>query len=332
MNHLRPSNLVLTYFLLLFILSILLMMRLLWPFASMLVLSYFLASIATPFYDYLHRKVPSSLASLVTCLLIVLLVFLPLIFFVVALSSEAYSLLQITRGTNIAETLTAYVHNNALYIRLENLLESYGFRLEMGQVTSTLSQFGTAAARFIYTQASIWAGNILNFILNFTMMILIIFFILIERKKLVAFLMRLSPLPDNHDQLLMDKFDRIASAILVGNGICGVIQGIFGGLAFAFLDFPSPFSGAVSWASWPFCPLSALVRFWGRRPSISYSRARFFPVSVSPSFTSSSPWGWNTCLSPNWWATRSRCIPSWSFSPSSAVLPSSASWASYTGR
>lgn len=240
MNHLRPSNLVLTYFLLLFILSILLMMRLLWPFASMLVLSYFLASIATPFYDYLHRKVPSSLSSLITCLLIVLLVFLPLIFFVVALSSEAYSLLQITRGTNIAETLTAYVHNNALYIRLENLLEGYGFRLEMGQVTSTLSQFGTAAARFIYTQASIWAGNILNFILNFTMMILIIFFILIERKKLVAFVMRLSPLPDNHDQLLMDKFDRIASAILVGNGICGVIQGIFGGLAFAFLDFPSP--------------------------------------------------------------------------------------------
>ena len=112
--------------------------------------------------------------------------------------------------------------------------------MEMAQITGALSEFGTTAAKFIYTQASIWAGNILNFILNFLMMILIIFYLLIERERLVDFLLHLSPLPDNHDKLLMDKFERIAGAILVGNGICGVIQGVLGGLAFAFLDFSSP--------------------------------------------------------------------------------------------
>lgn len=236
----RPSPLVLTYFILLFILSMLLLLRLLWPFASMLILSYFLTSISKPVYDFFDRKMPSSLASLITCSLIVLLIFVPLIFFVVALSSEAYHLLQVTKGTNIAETFTAYIQNNPIYIRIDNLLEGYGFEVEMGQVTSALSEFGTAAAKFIYTQASIWAGNILNFILNFMMMILIIFFLLIEREKLVNFLLHLSPLPNNHDQLLMDKFERIAGAILVGNGICGVIQGVLGGFAFALLDFSSP--------------------------------------------------------------------------------------------
>ncbi|MEN8257102.1 MAG: AI-2E family transporter [Thermodesulfobacteriota bacterium] len=240
MTQRRPSNLVLTYFILLFILSMLLLMRLLWPFASMLILSYFLTSISKPVYDFLDNRMPSSVASLITCSLIVLLVFLPLIFFVVALSSEAYHLLQVTKGTNIAETFTSYVQNNPIYIRLEGLLEGYGFQVEMGQITSALSEFGTTAAKFIYTQASIWAGNILNFILNFMMMILIIFFLLIEREKLVNFLLHLSPLPNNHDQLLMDKFERIAGAILVGNGICGVIQGLLGGFAFAFLGFSSP--------------------------------------------------------------------------------------------
>ncbi len=230
----------LTYFIALFIVSMLLMLRLLWPFASMLILSYFLSSISKPVYDFLNEKMPPSIASGITCALIVLLVFVPLIFFVVALSSEAYHLLQVTKGTNIAETLTTYVQNNPIFTRLETLLEGYGFQMEMGQITSTLSEFGTTAAKFIYTQASIWAGNILNFILNFMMMILIIFFLLIERDKLVNFLIHLSPLPNNHDQLLMDKFERIAGAILVGNGICGVIQGVMGGLAFAFLDFSSP--------------------------------------------------------------------------------------------
>ncbi len=240
MTQRRPSTLVLTYFILLFILSMLLMLRLLWPFASMLILSYFLSSISKPVYDFLDRKMPSSLASLITCSLIVLLVFVPLIFFVVALSSEAYYLLQVTKGTNIAETLTAYVQNNPIYTRIDNLLIGYGFEVEMAQITSALSEFGTTAAKFIYTQASIWAGNILNFILNFMMMILIIFFLLIERDKLVNFLLHLSPLPDNHDQLLMDKFERIAGAILVGNGICGMIQGVLGGIVFAFLGFSSP--------------------------------------------------------------------------------------------
>lgn len=236
----RPSPLVLTYFILLFLLSMLMLMKLLWPFASMLILSYFLSSISKPLYDLLDRNMPSSVASLITCSLIVLLVFVPLIFFVVALSSEAYHLVQVTKGTNIAETFTTYVQNNPIFTRFDSLLEGYGFKMEMGQITSVLSELGTTAARFIYTQASIWAGNILTFILNFLMMILIIFFLLIERDKLRDFLLHLSPLPNNHDQLLMDKFERIAGAILVGNGICGVIQGVLGGFAFAFLDFSSP--------------------------------------------------------------------------------------------
>ncbi len=240
MTQRRPSTLVLTYFLLLFILSILLMVRLLWPFASMLILSYLLSAISQPVYDFFHRRMPAGLASLLTCSLLVLLVFVPLIFFVVALSSEAYHLLEITKGTNIAETLSAYVQNNPFYLRFENLLQGYGFHLEMGQITTAISQFGTTAARFVYVQASIWAGNILTFILNFILMILIIFFLFIEREKLVNFLIHLSPLPDNHDQLLMDKFEKIAGAILVGNGICGVIQGLLGGFAFALLGFSSP--------------------------------------------------------------------------------------------
>jgi predicted PurR-regulated permease PerM len=246
---------VLSYFIVLFILSILLLLRLLWPFTSMLILSYFLSAISKPVYEFLNQRLPSSLASGITCSLIVLLVFVPLIFFVVALSSEAYSLLQLTRGTNIAETLSAYVQHNILYLRLEALLEGYGFNVEMGQITGALSELGTAAVRFIYTQASIWAGNILTFILNFVMMILIIFFLLIEREKLVNFLLHLSPLPNNHDLLLMDKFERIAGAILVGNGICGVIQGIFGGLAFAFLGFSSPILWGCIMAILAFLPI-----------------------------------------------------------------------------
>ena len=236
----RPNNLVLTYFLVLFVISILLMLRLLWPFTSLLILSYLLTSLAKPVYTYLCRYLSTTFASLVTCSLIVVLVFVPLIFFVAALSTEAYQLFQATRGTNIAASVTSYILNNPIYIRVEALLAGYGIELEVEEFTSTLSDFSTDIAKFIYTQASIWAGNIITFILQFMMMILIIFFLLIEQEKLVNFLLHLSPLPNNHDRLLIRKFEKIAGAILVGNGICGVIQGVLGGLAFAVLQLGSP--------------------------------------------------------------------------------------------
>ena len=236
----RPNSLVLTYFLILFILSILLLLRLLWPFASLLILSYLLTSMAKPVYLYLHRHLSSTFSSLITCALIVLLLFIPLIFFVAALSSEAYQLFQSTRGTNIATTFTSYIQHNALFLYLEGILKGYGISVKMAEFTSSLSSFSTDIAKFIYTQASIWAGNILTFILQFMMMILIIFFLLIEQDKLENFLLHLSPLPNHHDRLLMHKFERIAGAILVGNGICGVIQGVMGGLAFAVLGLGSP--------------------------------------------------------------------------------------------
>ncbi len=236
----RPNSLVLTYFIFLFFLSILLMLRLLWPFASLLILSYLLTSLSQPVYQYLSRHLAKNFASLVTCSLIVVLVFVPLIFFVAALSSEAYQLFQATRGTNIAETVTVYIEHNPVFIRLEDLLAGYGIVLKLEEFTSTLSNFSTDIAKFIYTQASLWAGSIITFILQFMMMILIIFFLLIEQDKLVNFLLHLSPLPNNHDRLLIRKFEKIAGAILVGNGICGVIQGVLGGLAFAALGLGSP--------------------------------------------------------------------------------------------
>ncbi|MEN8140332.1 MAG: AI-2E family transporter [Thermodesulfobacteriota bacterium] len=230
----------LTTFLILFIFSLLLLLRLLWPFASLLILSYLITSLAMPVYNYFCRYLSSTMASVVTCSLIVVLLFVPLIFFFGALYTEALQLVQATRGTNIASTVTSYIQHNPLFLRFESLLAGYGINLEMEEFSATLSDLGREIVKTIYAQASIWAGNIINFILQFLMMILIIFSLLIEQERLVTFLIHLSPLPNNHDRLLIRKFEKIAGAILVGNGICGVIQGVLGGIAFAILGLSAP--------------------------------------------------------------------------------------------
>ena len=102
MRKLQPSPLVLLYFLCLMLLATYLLSVLLWPFVSIIILSYLLATIFDPIYLFLNRKLSAEFSSLITCALIVLLIFVPIIFFVGSLSTEAYALFQLTKGTNWA--------------------------------------------------------------------------------------------------------------------------------------------------------------------------------------------------------------------------------------
>ncbi|MBU0968228.1 MAG: AI-2E family transporter [Proteobacteria bacterium] len=246
---------VLLYFLCLLLLATYLLGVLLWPFVAIIILSYLLATIFDPIYLFLNRKLSAEFSSLVTCALIVLLIFVPIIFLVGSLSTEAYALFQMTKGTNWPVKFSEFIEGNAFLGRFKELLEGYGIHLELAQFGNELSKFGGMIAFFVYNQASSWAANILQFIFHFFMMVLIIFFLLIDRAQLVNYIMRLSPLPDEHEKRLISKFEEISRAILIGNGICGLVQGVVGGVVLGFWGFSSPIIWGVAMAVLAFLPI-----------------------------------------------------------------------------
>lgn len=259
MKKQQPSPIVLLYFLSLMLLATVLMGWLLWPFVSSIILSYLLATIFDPIYLYLKQRMSARFSSLVTCALIVLLIFVPVILFVGALSKEAYALFQLTKGTDLAAKFNAFVEGSALLAGFKELLAGYGIRLEVAALGDELAKFGGMFALFVYNQASAWAGNILNFIFNFFMMVIIIFFLLMDRSRLLNYIMQLSPLPDEHERRLIAKFEEISKAILIGNGTCGLIQGVAGGMVFAFLGFSSPVIWGVVMGILAFLPIVGIA-------------------------------------------------------------------------
>ncbi len=236
----KPSRMVLKYFLFLFILSILLMGRLLWPFFSILVLSFLLAGIFQPVYGFLNRRFSPGFSSFVTCVLIVLLVFVPLVVFVGALSKEAYNLYQAGRTADIGASLKTMLHQNPYLVRLQELLKGLGVSLDPAEASRMVSNLASNAGLFLFNQAKSWAANLMVFLFDFFIMILTIYFLLIDQDRLINFFLRLSPLPDNQERQLIDKFKEITGAVLIGNGICGLIQGVLGGAAMVVLGFGKP--------------------------------------------------------------------------------------------
>lgn len=237
-----PGPMVLRYFLVLFLLSGLAMARVLWPFCSILILSFLLTSVFKPIYRLLQKYFSPSFSSLVTCCLIVMLVFVPLLFFVGALSKEALGLYQLIKTVNIdlGVKLKHLMQEISFLARMQEQLSFIGVNIEPQRYSDALTGFTKMVGLFLYNQASAWAGNIMNFVFSFFMMVLVIFFLLIDQDRLVSFILRLSPLPGEQERRLFRKFDEIAGAILIGNGICGLIQGVLGGAVLAFLGLGSP--------------------------------------------------------------------------------------------
>lgn len=228
------------YALVMFVLSLLLLGRLMWPFLSILVLSFLLTGIFQPIYNFFTRRFSETLASLFTCLLIILVVFVPLAFFGTALSKEAYGLYQLGKEAKLGGKLMEILQQNPLLLRLEGILAGVGITLAPEQISKAVSDFSRYVGMFLYTQASSWAANILTFLFNFFLMILAIFYLLIDHARLMHFLQRILPMSEKRSTALLAKFQEIASAVLIGNGICGLVQGVLGGLLFSIFDFGQP--------------------------------------------------------------------------------------------
>jgi len=243
------------YFLLVFLIVTLLLGWLLWPFWQLLVLAFLLAGIFRPVHLWLSRWVSPWMASALTCTLIFFIVFVPLTFCIGALSSEALDLFHWGRDSNLLMKLQQSLQNNTLAGRTQELLAGFGINFEPSDVTRLISDLSKSAGLFIYGKASGWAANIMNFVFQFCILIMVIFFLLIEIDRLIDFLTRLSPLPPEQDKLLMNKFMEISGVILVGNGISGLLQGALGGVFFTLLGLNSPVLWGSVMAVFAFLPI-----------------------------------------------------------------------------
>jgi predicted PurR-regulated permease PerM len=251
-----PSPMVLRFFLILFLVSILLVVRLFWPFLSILIFACLLTSVFLPFYTLLNRKLPNFLASFLTCTLVMLLVFIPLVFVVTALGHEAQLLYEwgMGKGFNLAQKFHAF-QETLLFVRLQEIAAAFGFSLEPENISRALAEMAGMAGLFLYNQASNWAGNVMVFLFSFSLMLLTIFFLLIEHDRLLSYIFRLSPLPEDQGRRLFAKFDEITGAVLIGNGICSLIQGVIGGIIFAVFSLGPPVLWGVIMAALAFLPI-----------------------------------------------------------------------------
>jgi predicted PurR-regulated permease PerM len=255
MKDRNSRNLILWVFLVYFIISIFMLGWLLWPFLSVIVIAATVTGIFNPLYEFLTKKLSPVVSSLITCTVIFTVLFIPIVSLVGILSTEAYELYGMARSASLGNQVRSLLKGSQLIEQINQLLEPFQIEFTGDQLNRAITDIGRTVGLFLYEQARAITSNILKFIINFFFMLIIIFYLLIDKQRLLDFIFDLSPLPDDQDQKLFQKFKDMAGAVLIGNGLSGLLQGVLGGLVFAFFGLRSPFMWGVIMTILAFMPI-----------------------------------------------------------------------------
>lgn len=228
----KVSNL---YFAVILIFLIYLMWVMMQPFLNVIIFASIIAGGVYPWFGKLLEKTRLSrpLGASVMCGLIILVIFVPMIWLLMQLSREA---------VNLYQHLTALVNNesvNQFLFGAGYFAESLRSVGKLFEIDVSLQAFRAAVVPYIkgFSVFALGAingivGDILTFLFNFSIMILVVYAFLAEGSELKTYLFRLSPLPDDQEELILQKFNQMNFVTLVCNGIGGLIQGVLAGLGF----------------------------------------------------------------------------------------------------
>jgi predicted PurR-regulated permease PerM len=255
MQDKTSGNIILWFFLALFLISAFLLGRLFWPFISVIILAAVVTSIFKPVYVLLNRKISPFFSSLLTCALIFLILFIPTVFFVGILSKEAYGLYLMGKGAVISDQIKQVLESSKILDKINLILSNFHLKITGEELNKGISELGKMVGFFLYQQASSVASDILKFFVYFFFMLMIIYYLLMDGDKLISFIVDLSPLPKEQDEKLIQKFKDMAGAILIGNGLGGLIQGLAGGIVFSIFGFKSSFLWGVIMGFLAFLPI-----------------------------------------------------------------------------
>ena len=207
----------------------------------------FWAALLASLFHPMHRRLMSrlgdraTLSAVIVLLLILVIVILPSLLVGLAVVREAQMLYE--RVTSGAIDLKAPLlwFSKAMPIA-SDLLARVG--IESDRISDWMSAASVTASRFLATRALSIGQGALGIVVQFVLMIYLVFFFLRDGALLLDRLVRALPLGNQRERRLFAKFAEVSRATLKGTVVVSIVQGGLGGLSLALVGI----DGAVFWA------------------------------------------------------------------------------------
>lgn len=180
-----------------------------------------------------------SLASALSLILILIVIFLPLTVIGSLVFKESLTLYQQISVTNPDGTVTVDLFER--FGESLTFFEQFGF--SETEAKERLVSYASAATEWLSSQVLSFGSKTFVITLQFFIMLYLLFFFLRDGARIKKRLMEILPLGDKREARLIAKFASTTRAVVKGTLIVGVVQGAIGGLLFSIAGI----KGAVLW-------------------------------------------------------------------------------------
>ncbi len=246
------------FFALIFAFILYLLWQMAKPMIGSIIFGCILAGVFFPMNLKIERKfkLKRSHSSVITCLMMVILVLCPLVFISINVSKEAVGLYQkIISGLDHKEVNDFFFGQGTFATFVQSLSSYLPIEIELLEIKNKLLEILKGASGSILSSVNSIVGNFLGFIFDLIIMLIVAFGLLVEGDYLKKYIFDLSPLPDDQEQMILNKFNQMNYVTLVCNGIGGVIQGVLAGVALWFCGISSVVLWTVLMIVLAFIPL-----------------------------------------------------------------------------
>ncbi|MCK9514492.1 MAG: AI-2E family transporter [Ottowia sp.] len=214
------------------------------PFFGAILWAVTLALLFYPFNQWMHRRLGgrSNLASLLTLLFCVLIVIVPIALIGTSLATDILTFIQKARagGFDLHDPYQQVLSLLPDWIT-ERIAQLHWLNLE--QVIEKLSEAALQGGQIVARHTLEVGQNTFQFVVNFGVMLYLLFFLLRDGTRLAGIFRQALPLEPEHTDYLLEKFSTVVRATVKGNIVIAIVQGTLGGLAFWVLGV----TGALFW-------------------------------------------------------------------------------------
>jgi predicted PurR-regulated permease PerM len=236
----------------------------LWPLGGAISWAVFIAVVFAPLQERAVRRTHGrrGWAAFGTLVLIVVSVLLPMALLGASITQEATSFYTRFKSGDIqladyfqrmVAVLPEWAHNALVRSGIEDL----------GALQHKLAQALGRSGDTLTARAFVIGQGTLDFVLQFFVMLYVLFFLLRDGRALSAAAARSLPLSPEHTRRLLDQFATVVRATVKGNVVVALVQGALGWLAFWFLDISAALLWGAVMALLSLLPAVGAALVWG---------------------------------------------------------------------
>lgn len=235
------------------------------PFLGPIIMAMLVGVLAYPLHERLvialHGR--RAIASLLSCLALLFVLLIPALVLLEAVLEQGADYSIVVRDWATQENIhQAMTHPWVVEVRSwltrvlpEGFLDPDNIREEARDVA------GLMGRRFADVSTSI-LGSVTRFVVNFTLLLFVLFFVLRDHDGLIDFLHRALPLSRSQEDTLFEEIKAVSKSALLGSLLTALTQGVVGGIGLWLAGFPGLFWGAVM-AFTSLIPFVGTALVWG---------------------------------------------------------------------